>query len=166
MSTPERITPGPGQESVWDYPRPPKIESFAGHRILVLFGDQVVADTRGAFKYLETSHPPSYYIPLKDVKQEFLARSSKTTVCEYKGAANYYHLRVGNRESLDAAWYYAKPKPGFEQIANYLAFYPQKVDEANVDGERVDSQAGRFYGGWVTSNIVGPFKGGPGTIGW
>lgn len=162
---PERIKPGPGQESVWDYPRPPIIEPVS-HRLLVIFGGEVIADTRKAYKYMETSHPPTYYFPPSDVKSGFLVPNPKVTICEYKGGARYYDVRVGDRVAEAAVWYYPTPKPGFEPIADYLAFYPQKMDECAVDGEKVDSQGGSFYGGWVTSNVVGPFKGGPGTTGW
>lgn len=161
----ERITPGPGQESVWDYPRPPRIEPTP-KRLLVFFGDQVIADTRHAFRYLETSHPPGYYFPPDDVKAEFLVPNPKTTICEFKGQARYYDVRVGDKVAEAAAWYYPSPKPGFEEIAGYIAFYPQKMDACTVDGEEVDAQGGSFYGGWATSDIVGPFKGGPGTFGW
>lgn len=159
------VKPGPGQESVWDYPRPPRIEPFSG-RILVIFGGQVVADTSRAVKYMETSHPPTYYIPRSDVKTQFLLDSPKVTVCEFKGGARYHSLRVGDRLAEDAAWFYPKPKAPFEAIEDHLAFYPQKMDECSIDGEVVQPQPGKFYGGWVTSKVVGPFKGGPGTLGW
>jgi uncharacterized protein (DUF427 family) len=159
------ITPKPGQESVWDYPRPPAVEPSSRH-IQVLFGGVVIADTRRARRVLETSHPPVYYIPREDVRMEHLAQTPRHTYCEFKGTARYFTVRVGDRESPNAAWSYESPSPGFEEIRDHLAFYPSRVDECTVDGERVTPQPGGFYGGWITSDIVGPFKGGPGTVGW
>ena len=153
------------KESVWDYPRPPRLEPTDRH-IQVWFGGQMVADTHRAMRVLETSHPPVYYIPPEDVRMEFMARSEHHTYCEYKGEASYWTLRVGTRESVEAAWSYAKPHPKYQQLHDYLAFYPGRVDECRVDGEKVQPQAGDFYGGWITPDIEGPFKGGPGTTHW
>lgn len=166
MERPTPIKPGPGQESVWSYPRPPRIERFDGHRLLVFFGEEVIADTRRAIKYMETSHPPSYYIPFADVKRESLIESSRTSVCEYKGGARYLSVVVGDREARDAVWHYPEPRAPYEALADHACFYPQKMDECRVDGEIVVPQPGQFYGGWITSDIVGPFKGAPGTLGW
>ncbi len=165
MPSPDPVRLSLGEESVWDYPRPPRMVPF-GKRILVFFGGQVIADTRRAIKVMETSHPPTYYIPLEDVKTEFLVESSRTSICEWKGGARYYHVRVGDREALDAAWHYPRPKPASKAIAGHVAFYPQKMDECTVGGEKVASQPGSFYGGWITREIVGPFKGGQGTLSW
>lgn len=165
MPSVERIEPGPGQESAWDYPRPPAIEPVT-NRILVIFGGEVIADTRRAIKYTETYHPPTYYIPPDDVKSVFLLDSPKVTVCEYKGGARYYDLRTARKSEAAAAWYYPTPKKGYEPLAGHVAFYPQKMDECSVDGEAVDCQEGSFYGGWITSQVTGPFKGGVGTVGW
>ncbi|TLM99344.1 MAG: DUF427 domain-containing protein [Actinobacteria bacterium] len=166
MSTlPERIPPGPGQESVWDYPRPPRIEQVRT-ALRVTFGGQVIAETRRAIKYMETSHPPVYYFPPDDVHLELLSRSPKTSVCEYKGIARYYSVRVGSKTAPDAVWGYPEPKSPYLALAGFLAFYPQAMDECTVDGETVGAQGGSFYGGWITKRIVGPFKGGPGTIDW
>lgn len=165
MEKHQRVQPAPGQESVWDYPRPPAIERV-NRRIVVRFGNRVIADTRRAIKCMETSHPPSYYIPQEDVHLEFLSESNKTSVCEWKGGARYHHARVGEREELDAAWSYPTPRKGFEMIAGCVSFYPGKMDECTVDGEKVRPQPGAFYGGWITDEIVGPFKGGPGSVGW
>lgn len=161
----QRQTPGPGQESVWDYPRPPRAEP-THKRVRVVFNGQVIADTTRAVRVLETSHPPVYYIPQADVRMDALTQTSRRTVCEFKGAARYWTIRVGDREAADAAWSYPDPKPGFDNLRDAIAFYPSRMDECTVDGERVQAQEGDFYGGWITSDIVGPFKGGPGTWGW
>lgn len=152
-------------ESVWEYPRPPRVEATT-RRIRVVLGDVTVADTTRAFRVLETSHPPGYYIPPEDVRSEYLRPSRRTSYCEFKGRASYYDLVVGEREVRDAAWYYPDPAPGYEAIRDHLAFYPGRVDACFVDEERVVAQKGDFYGGWLTADIVGPFKGGPGTAGW
>ena len=152
-------------ESVWDYPRPPRVEPSA-RRIRVVLGDVTVADTTRAFRVLETSHPPGYYIPPGDVLNEYLRPSRRRTFCEFKGQASYYDLVVDKRVVRDAAWYYPDPAPGYEVIRDHLAFYPGRVDACFVDEEQVVAQAGDFYGGWVTAEIEGPFKGGPGTAGW
>jgi uncharacterized protein (DUF427 family) len=165
MRRPQPINPEPGQESVWDYPRPPRLEP-ASNRIQIILDGVVIADTQHAQRVLETSHPPVYYIPPEDVRMEYLHPSRQRSFCEWKGAASYYTLTVGERTVPDAAWYYPDPTPGFAAIKDHLAFYPSKMDECLVDGERVQSQPGDFYGGWITNNIVGPFKGDPGTWGW
>lgn len=152
-------------ESVWDYPRPPRVE--ASHKLVrVEFAGEVVAETTRALRVLETSHPPVYYIPPEDVRSEVLRPSRRRTWCEFKGEAHYYDLVVGGREAKEAAWYYPDPNARFAAIRDHVAFYPGRVDDAYVDGERVAAQAGDFYGGWVTADIEGPFKGGPGTAGW
>jgi len=152
-------------ESVWDYPRPPRVEPST-RRIRVVLGDVTVADTTRAFRVLETSHPPVYYIPPEDVRREYLRPSRRHTFCEFKGQASYYDLVVGEREVRDAAWYYSDPSPGCAAIRDHLAFYPGRVDACFVDDEQVVAQAGDFYGGWLTGDIEGPFKGGPGTAAW
>ena len=161
----DRPQPGPGQESVWDYPRPPRIEDSTKH-VRVIFGGVTVADTRRARRVLETSSPPVYYIPLEDVRTEHLARSSRSTFCEWKGRTAYHTVVVGDKQAVDAAWSYPNPTEAFAVIKDYIAFYPGKVDECYVDGERVRPQPGAFYGGWITNEILGPFKGEPGTEGW
>ncbi|NEQ30086.1 MAG: DUF427 domain-containing protein [Leptolyngbya sp. SIO4C5] len=160
-----RIEPGPGQESVWDYPRPPKLEASNKH-IQVVFNGITVADTHRAQRVLETSHPPVYYIPPADIQLEHLQPTSGSSFCEWKGRAAYYTLSVGDRQVENVAWYYPEPTPRFQAIQNYVAFYPAKVDACYVDGEQVQAQQGDFYGGWITPDIVGPFKGGTGTWGW
>lgn len=160
-----RIEPGPGQESVWDYPRPPRAEP-TDKAVEVFFNGRKIAETRRAHRVLETSHPPTYYIPAEDVDARVLDRSERSTFCEFKGRAVYYSLVDGDQRSPYAAWSYPDPTPAFESIRDHLAFYPTRVEACFVDGERVAAQEGDFYGGWVTHEIVGPFKGGAGTWGW
>ncbi len=166
MNPPNSLPPTPpGKESVWDYPRPPRVEETA-RRIRVIFNGEVIADTTRAVRVLETSHPPVYYIPPEDIQMAHLRRTSRRSFCEYKGQASYYTVTVGARMVPDAAWSYQQPTPGYERIMGYIAFYPARMDACFVDDEQVAAQPGDFYGGWITSEIVGPFKGGPGTLGW
>jgi uncharacterized protein (DUF427 family) len=165
MRRPRPETPAPGQESVWDYPRPPALERSHEH-VVVEFAGEVVADTRGAWRVLETSHPPTYYIPREDVRTDLLAANHRRTVCEYKGEASYADLVVGDRRVPDACWWYEHPTPRFQAMAGAIAFYPSRVDACRVDGEVARSSGGDFYGGWITSRVAGPFKGGPGTMWW
>ena len=160
-----RIEPGPGQESVWDYPRPPRLEDSAKH-IQVVFNGVILADTRRAKRVLETSHPPVYYLPPEDIQQQYLLPARGSSFCEWKGQAAYYTVTVGDRTEESVAWFYPHPTPAFEALKGYVAFYPSRMDACSVDGERVQPQPGDFYGGWITSEIVGPFKGSPGTMGW
>ncbi|MGK7874271.1 MAG: DUF427 domain-containing protein [Xenococcaceae cyanobacterium] len=162
---PKPIPPGSGQESVWDYPRPPRIEDTTRH-IQVIFNGEMIAETRRAKRCLETSHPPTYYIPVEDIKMEYLTRSSHSTYCEWKGQASYYNLTVGDRQAQNVAWYYTEIFPAYTELIGYVAFYPRPMDACYVDGEKVQPQPGDFYAGWITSDIVGPFKGEPGTWGW
>lgn len=162
---PRRIEPGPGQESVWDYPRPPRLEQTS-RRILVVFNAVTIADTQRALRVLETSHPPSYYIPPEDIQAAYLLPSGQTSYCEWKGRAGYYSVKVGQRQAPNAAWYYPNPTAAYTALKDYVAFYPQYMDACYVDGELVQPQPGRFYGGWITSDLVGPFKGEPGSEGW
>ncbi|MDV6033593.1 MAG: DUF427 domain-containing protein [Phycisphaera sp. RhM] len=161
----ERIEPGSGQESVWDYPRPPRVQA-CDNRIEIVSGGITIADTKGAFRVLETSHPPVYYLPPEDIRMDLLRPSSHGSYCEWKGHAYYFSLTIDGREIPDVAWCYRIPTDRFAAIAGFLAFYPSKMDKCLVDGEHVQAQEGDFYGGWITSNIVGPFKGGPGSWGW
>jgi uncharacterized protein (DUF427 family) len=160
-----RIAPQPGQESVWDYPRPPRLEPTT-KRIQIIFNGVTVANTGRALRVLETSHPPVYYIPPDDIVMEYLRRADGSSFCEYKGAARYWTLVVGDRTVPNVAWSYPNPTPDFIPIRDYLAFYAAPMDACLVDGERVVPQPGGFYGGWITADIVGPFKGEPGTRGW
>lgn len=158
-------TPLPGQESVWDYPRPPRAELSNKH-IQVTFNSVVIADTHRAVRMLETSHPPVYYIPPEDAQMQYFEITQRRTYCEFKGGASYYTISVNGKTAENAGWFYAKPTAGFEIIANYFALYSGVMDQCTINGEIVQAQPGDFYGGWITSDIVGPFKGGPGTWGW
>lgn len=160
-----KVKPGPGQESVWDYPRPPKIEPFA-KRIRILFNGIVIADTIHAKRVLETSHPPVYYLPPEDVKTEYLEPAENQSFCEWKGSASYYHLRVGDKYVRYACWYYPAPVAAFSELKDHLAFYAGKMDMCYAGDELVIPQPGKFYGGWITKNIVGPFKGEEGSEHW
>jgi len=160
-----RVKPKAGRESVWDYPRPPRLEACT-KRIRVALGGKIIADTRRAVRVLETSHPPVYYIPPEDIRMEFLKDEAGSSFCEWKGQARYYSVAVEGIKAERAAWGYPKPTPAFAAITDYIAFYAEKMDACTVDGERVRPQEGNFYGGWITGDIVGPFKGGPGSWGW
>ena len=163
---PEPIRPGPGQESVWDYPRPAVAEP-ASARLEVIFDGRVLADTRRGVRTLETSHPPTYYLPPDDVDASLLrANPGQRSLCEWKGQARYFDVVSNGRVARAAAWCYPSPSGAFAPLAGHLAFYPALMDECRVDGEVATPQPGEFYGGWVTSGVVGPFKGEPGTMGW
>lgn len=161
----DRIQPGPGQESVWDYPRPPRWEACSDEIRAVLGGQDIAASSQTK-RVLETSHPPVYYIPPEDVRMELLVPTLRQTWCEWKGEACYFDVVLGDRRIESAAWAYPSPTPRVEAIRDHLAFYPHLMDACFVGEEQVRAQAGGFYGGWITSNIVGPFKGEPGTRGW
>jgi len=150
---------------VWDYPRPPRLEP-SDKLIQVIFNNILIVETRRAFRVLETSHPPVYYLPPDDIKMEYLTKTNRSTFCEWKGQAGYYNIRVADKTVHGAAWFYTNPTRAFTAIKNYVAFYPSLMDACYVDGEQVQSQEGDFYGGWITRTIVGPFKGGAGTWGW
>ena len=153
-------------ESVWDYPRPPAVVPCE-HRVRVEVGGELLADSTAALRVLETSHPPTIYIPPGDVRLDLLQVSdARSTWCEFKGAAHYLDAIVGDRRRPAVAWSYARPSPGYRVLRDHVAFYPGRVDAAWVGEERVEAQEGDFYGGWVTSDVVGPFKGAPGTAGW
>ncbi len=163
---PERIdTPGPSQESVWDYPRPPRVERV-GQRVRVELAGIVLADSGEAYRVLETASPPAYYVPPAHVQREYLEPSEHSTLCEWKGTARYWSIRVGDRLVENGGWSYRDPFDGYEIIQDFLSFFAGKVDACYVGEQRVVPQAGGYYGGWVTSNIVGPFKGDPGTESW
>lgn len=153
-------------ESVWDYPRPPRLEP-AGRSIRIVHGGVVLAETTRALRVLETSHPPVYYLPPQDVALQHLRRvPRRSSFCEFKGVAHYWSIEIPGHVSESAAWSYADPTPAFAALRDHLAFYASRVDECYVDGERVQPQPGDFYGGWITSWVRGPFKGAPGTMGW
>lgn len=162
---PKPIPPQPGQEAVWDYPRPPRCEPTS-KRIVVVFAGVTIADTVAAKRVLETSHPPVYYIPTADIDMRHLRRAAGGSLCEWKGLAQYYDVVVGSRVAEQAAWAYPQPTPAFAAIAGHLAFYAGMMDACTVDGELVRPQPGGFYGGWITSDLAGPFKGEPGSMGW
>jgi uncharacterized protein (DUF427 family) len=163
---PVRIEPRPGQESVWDYPRPPRVEPIP-ERLRVVVGGAVIADTTRGLRVLETAGAPVYYFPATDVRLDRLRPSERRTTCYWKGEARYHAFDDGEGRVIDdIAWSYEAPNRGYEAIAGHLAFYAGKVDAAWVGDELATPQPGGFYGGWVTSRIVGPIKGEPGSFGW
>jgi len=157
--------PGSGQESVWDYPRPPRVEPV-DKRIRVEFGGIILADSVRVYRVLETSSPPGYYLPPDDVRMEYFERTGRSTFCEWKGTARYWSIKVGERDADNAAWSYPEPDAGFEVIRDYVALYAGRMDACRVGDHKVRPQPGGFCGGWITSDVVGPFKGEPGTEGW
>ena len=165
MIKPVRDVPLPGQESVWDFPRP-SIAQSVPDTIKVVFAGVGVAETRNSVRTIETSHPPSYYIPSEDVAMRLLRPNGRRSFCEWKGEAVYFDVVVGGRVASAAAWSYAEPTSSFRSLRHFIAFYPAMMDACYVDGERVRPQSGRFYGGWITSKFAGPFKGEPGTELW
>ena len=156
---------GPGQESVWDYPRPPRLETFAGSITVELDGETVASTDRG-WRVLETSHPPTYYIPASGFRDGALRPATGSSWCEWKGVASYFDLVSGARVAERAGWTYVEPTHGFEPIAGAVAVMAAQVDRCTVNGEQVESQPGGFYGGWITSWVKGPIKGIPGSRGW
>ncbi|MFK7921077.1 MAG: DUF427 domain-containing protein [Bacteroidia bacterium] len=152
-------------ESVWDYPRPPRLEVFKGHLRIVHAGI-ILADTNQAFRILETSHPPTYYLPQSDIEMQYLKANPRQSFCEFKGRASYYDLQIEGQNIPQVAWYYPSPSKAYPALKDHLCFYASKVDTCYVNDEKVQAQAGDFYGGWITANIKGPFKGGAGTFGW
>jgi uncharacterized protein (DUF427 family) len=160
---PEAIAPG--QESVWDYPRPPVVR-FSDEEILVVLGGVEICETRSSWRVLETAHPPTYYLPRAAFRPGSLVTTGGGSFCEWKGTASYLDVVGGEKLARRAAWYYASPRPDFAALLNHVAIYPGLVDYCLVDGERVVPQPGSFYGGWITSTVAGPFKGAPGSEGW
>lgn len=165
MIRPKPIKPEQGQESVWDYPRPPKLESCTKH-IHIVFNGVTIADTRRSQRVLETSHPPVYYIPLEDINLQYVKNTPGQSFCEWKGNAIYYSVVVGDKELKNVGWGYPNPTVAFTSLKDTVAFYAQPMDGCYVDGEKVIPQPGNFYGGWITSDVVGPFKGEAGSWGW
>ena len=165
MFKPKPIQPQAGQESVWDYPRPPRLERTPKH-IEVVFNGIIIADSRSAWRVLETSHPPVYYIPTADIGAAYLQPAAGGSFCEWKGQASYYDVVVDEQRAPAAAWTYKQPSKPFAPIKDHVAFYAWAMDACLVDGETVIPQPGNFYGGWITQDIVGPFKGEPGSRGW
>ena len=157
--------PGPGQESVWDYPRPPRVEATSSVIEVVLGGRRVVRTDR-ALRVLETSHPPTYYLPMEHFIAGSLVPTNGHSICEWKGTASYFDVVAGTAIARRAAWGYPVPTPAFQQLLAHVALYPSAMDRCTVDGEVVTAQAGDFYGGWITTAVVGPFKGAAGTRFW
>jgi uncharacterized protein (DUF427 family) len=162
---PLAVVPGPGQTSVWDFPRPPRVEPVA-LRVRIALGGQLVADTLRAVRVCETASPPTYYLPIDDLAPDTLVSAPGTSWCEWKGRAVYWSVRGGGREAPRAAWSYPEPLPAFAALRGHVAFYAGPMDACWVGDERVTPQPGGFYGGWVTADLVGPFKGEPGTGHW
>jgi len=161
---PFAIEPRENQESVWDYPRPP-ILAQDSRLVEVRTGRHLIASTKHAVRVLETASPPTFYLPREDVHMEYLSPATGGSFCEWKGQASYFDAISEKGDIVHAAWSYERPCAAFAEIAGHIGFYPDRTD-CYVDGERVRSQAGGFYGGWITNEIVGPFKGEPGTGGW
>lgn len=161
--TPDPVQPG--QESVWDYPRPPRVERV-DRRVRVVLGGQTIVDTDDVVRVLETSHPPVYYVPLAAFASGALTPGEGSSFCEFKGGARYLDVHGGDQVRPRAAWNYPNPAPGYDVLADRVALYPASMDLCTVDGVEVTPQAGGFYGGWVTPEVVGPFKGEPGSMGW
>ena len=162
---PARIEPTSGQESVWDYPRPPALVAD-DRRVTIELAGVTIADTTQALRVLETSSPPTFYLPLADVRRDLLRPADGTSFCEWKGTAAYLDIIVGDRVASEAGWYYPDPSERYAALADHVAFYAGRVDRATVGGVVVFPQPGNYYGGWITPDVVGPFKGGPGTQGW
>ena len=158
------IEPQSGQESVWDYPRPPSLK-VDSRVVSVKFKNNVIAQSQQSVRVLETASPPTFYLPAIDVDLKYLNENKSTSFCEWKGQASYFNFQLGNELIENVAWCYHHPLPAFESIKDYLCFYPSKL-ECYVDDIKVESQSSDFYGGWITPEIVGPFKGEPGTQGW
>lgn len=165
MRFPIPINPGPSEESVWDYPRPPRLE-HVGKPIQIVFGGTLIVEAAECFRVLETSHPPVYYIPPNFIETGVLQPASGSSMCEWKGRADYFDVVANGKVALRAAWRYAAPTDSFAPIAGFIAFYAGPMDRCSVGGEMVTPQPGSFYGGWITPGIVGPFKGEPGSLGW
>jgi uncharacterized protein (DUF427 family) len=161
----KKIKPQAGQESVWDYPRPPIVEEVSAH-LRIIFNGEVVADTNKSYRVLETSHPPTYYLPISSFKEGVLIEGTHSTACEFKGVSFYYDIKSATKTASNAAWAYPTPNVKFKQLKDHIAVYAHKMDACYVGDEKVQAQEGDFYGGWVTSKVVGPFKGGQGTWGW
>ncbi|MCW2811495.1 MAG: hypothetical protein JWP61_1953 [Friedmanniella sp.] len=160
---PEPIAPG--QESVWDYPRPPLLRA-SDELIVITLGGVQICETHTSYRVLETSHPPTYYLPRSSFRPGSLRAAKGSSFCEWKGAAAYLDVLGGDQVAERAAWYYPEPTGRYHQLRDHLALYPQAMDRVTVDGEEVEPQPGGFYGGWITSAVSGPFKGVPGSQGW
>lgn len=162
---PQPIRPASGQESVWDYPRPPRLQRVP-ERLRVLLGGVAIADTMAGWRVCETTHPPTYYLPPADIPPGSLIAVPGNSWCEWKGRASYFDVLGGGKRAARAAWCYREPTAPFEPIREHVAFHASLMDSCWVGDEQVVPQPGGFYGGWITSCIVGPFKGVPGSTGW
>lgn len=156
--------PGPGQQSVWDYPRPPRLAPDT-REVVIRWGDVEVARSRRCVRVLETAHPPSFYLPWADVARHLLQPAPGSSLCEWKGPARYWSLVNGSKSLPGVAWSYPEPLAEAQALAECVAFYPAQL-QCTVDGAVVMPQPGGFYGGWITPELVGPFKGAPGSGGW
>ncbi|MBD8011822.1 DUF427 domain-containing protein [Microbacterium sp. Re1] len=165
MRRPEPEPVRAGEESAWDYPRPPRVEPVS-QRITIRLGGVLIADTVDAVRVLETSHPPVYYLPADSFLEGALVPTEGSSFCEFKGGAAYFDVHGGSRIVSRAAWTYPQPARGFESLRGRVAVYAGEMDACTVGDEQVTPQPGRFYGGWITSRIRGPFKGEPGSMGW
>ncbi|MFE1645293.1 DUF427 domain-containing protein [Microbacterium sp. P01] len=165
MRRPDPLPVHPGQESVWSYPRPPRVERMS-ELVTIDLGGVRILETDDVVRVLETSHPPVYYVPISAFADDALVAASGSSFCEFKGAARYLDVRGGDASAERAAWNYPSPSPGYESLHGRVAVYAGAMDRCTVDGETVVPQPGGFYGGWITSRIVGPFKGVPGSMGW
>jgi uncharacterized protein (DUF427 family) len=153
-------------EHVWEYPRPPAV-SPSERTVRIDLAGRSLARSERALRVLETSHPPTIYVPRDDIELPRLSDSARgATWCEFKGRAQYLDAIIDGRRFAEVGWFYPDPAPGYESLRDHIAFYPGRVDAAWLGDERVQSQVGSFYGGWITSDLVGPFKGAPGTLGW
>ncbi len=165
MKPVHKTTPGPGQESVWDYPRPPALRR-CDKRVRILLQGETIADNTGALCVLETSHPPTYYLPPADIDLRCLREVEATSFCEWKGMASYFDVVCHGAFHARTAWTYRRPTAAFAPLQDHVAFYAHVMDACFVGDDRVLPQPGNFYGGWITPDVVGPFKGEPGTMGW
>ncbi|MGV8845593.1 DUF427 domain-containing protein [Tessaracoccus sp.] len=165
MTARQRDVPLHGQESVWDFPRPPVVRT-RGDLVEIWFGGELIASTEHSLQVLETSHPPTYYLPRDSFRSGVLVPVAGSTHCEFKGQADYFDIVSGDKVARRAGWHYPQPVPTFEALLNHVAVMPSMMDACRVDGELVRPQDGNFYGGWITSKVSGPFKGAPGTMGW
>ena len=165
MRHPAPEKPGPGQESVWSYPRPPALEESTDS-VQVVLGGVTIASTTRSWRVLETSHPPTYYLPREAFVDGALTQAQGASWCEWKGQASYFDVHGGDRVASGSAWTYLDPSPRFVDLRGTIALMPRDMDRCVVNDEVVVAQPGGFYGGWITSRVVGPFKGDPGTMGW
>ncbi len=164
-NAPQPIPPGPGQETVWHYPRTPRVEPTT-KRIQVIHADRIIVDTRDAYRVIERGHPPAYYVPPEAILFPCLQQTLQEFSCPFKGRAWLCNLEGPSFMVRHAAWSFIEVLPAYQAIQFYVAFHAHLLDQCLVEGERVTPQPGGYYGGWITADIVGPFKGGVGTLDW